>query len=263
MSVLTEVDGPVLVVKIDRPHRRNAVDRYTAEALLGAFEMFDAHDKLSVAILAGTDGNFCAGADLKAISDGNGNRVATDGPGPMGPTRLLMGKPVIAAIEGFAVAGGLELALWCDLRVMARNAVMGVFCRRWGVPLVDGGTVRLPRLIGSSRAADMILTGRGVSGNEALEFGLANRLTEPGAALEGALEMAHQLASLPQKCLRSDLRSSKDQWDLPFGDAMVREYELGTATIRSGETIEGAIRFASGVGRHGVAADQEADGGAR
>jgi len=251
MSVTTRTEGPVLVVTIDRAARRNAVDRGAADALLAAFEGFGADESLCVAVLTGAGDTFCAGADLKAIAEGNANRVAFDGPGPMGPTRLVLDKPVIAAIEGFAVAGGIELALWCDLRVMARDAVMGVFCRRWGVPLVDGGTVRLPRLIGASRAADLILTGRAVGGEEALDMGLVNRLSEPGRALDDAINLAHQLASLPQRCLRSDLRSSKEQWDLGLDEAMVRECELGLGTINSGETAEGAARFASGEGRHG------------
>jgi len=251
MGVLTRTEGPVLVVTIDRPSRRNAVDRIAAESLLAAFEGFAADDSLSVAVLTGAGDTFCAGADLKAISDGHGNRVTPDGPGPMGPTRLSLDKPVIAAIEGFAVAGGLELALWCDLRVVARDAVLGVYCRRWGVPLVDGGTVRLPRLIGASRASDMILTGRAVDSEEALAMGLANRLSEPGRTLDDALELAQHLASLPQRCLRSDLRSSKDQWGLEVGEAMAHECELGLATIMSGETRQGAARFAAGEGRHG------------
>ncbi len=254
MSITTRTEGSVLVVTIDRPARRNAVDRATADTLLAAFEGFAADGSLRVAVLTGTGGMFCAGADLKALSEGSGNRVTTDGPGPMGPTRLVLDKPVIAAIEGFAVAGGIELALWCDLRVVARDAVMGVYCRRWGVPLVDGGTVRLPRLIGASRASDLILTGRGVGAEEALDIGLANRVSEPGKALDDALELAQQLASLPQNCLRSDLRSSKAQWGLPLDEAMANECELGLGTIMSGETRAGAMRFASGEGRHGSAA---------
>jgi enoyl-CoA hydratase len=254
MTVHTEIDGPVLVVTIDRPERRNAVDRATADALLGAFEDFADREELRVAVLTGSEGTFCAGADLKAISERSGNRVAVDGPGPMGPTRLDLDKPVIAAVEGHAVAGGLELAVWCDLRVAARDATFGVYCRRWGVPLVDGGTIRLPRLVGASHAADLILTGRGVGGEEALRMGLANRLSEPGEALADARTLAHELAGLPPRCLRSDLRSSKDQWSLPIDEALVRETELGLATILSGETREGAARFADGAGRHGAPA---------
>ena len=253
-TVRIDHDGPVTVVTIDRPEVRNAVDRATAEELAGAFRVFAADDDRSVAVLTGAGGAFCAGADLKAISSGGGNRAAADGDGPMGPTRMLLDKPVIAAVEGHAVAGGLELALWCDMRVAARDAVFGVFCRRWGVPLIDGGTVRLPRLIGQSQALDMILTGRGVSGDEALAMGLANRITEPGAALEGAAMLAHDLARLPQRCLRSDRRSSYEQWGLTLDDALANEFERGTATIASGETLEGAARFASGSGRHGAPA---------
>jgi enoyl-CoA hydratase len=245
-------DGPVRVVTIDRPERRNAVDRATAAALEAAFVDFDADERLSVAVLTGAGGTFCAGADLKAISTGQGNLVTEDGPGPMGPTRLRLAKPVIAAVEGFAVAGGLELAIWCDLRVAARDATFGVYCRRWGVPLVDGGTIRLPRLIGQSRAMDLILTGRGVSGDEALAIGLANRLAEPGAALDDAVELARRLAALPQGCLRSDRASALDQWSLDEPAALVAEYRLGIATIASGETLEGAARFAGGAGRHGA-----------
>src|SRR5262249_31116060 len=205
-------------------------------------------------VLTGAGGAFCAGADLKAISSGGGNRAAPDGDGPMGPTRMLLDKPVVAAVEGHAVAGGLELALWCDLRVAARDAVFGVFCRRWGVPLIDGGTVRLPRLIGHSHALDMILTGRGVSGDEALAMGLANRITEPGAALDGAVTLAHELARLPELCLRSDRRPSSAPRGLTLDGALADRRERGAATIASGETLEGASRFASGAGRHGAPA---------
>jgi len=246
-------DGAVTVVTIDRPEVRNAVDAPTARQLARAFAEFDRDDTASVAVLTGSAGTFCAGADLTAISDGRGNSVLDDitSDGPMGPTRMELSKPVIAAIEGFAVAGGLELALWCDLRVAASDAVLGVYCRRWGVPLVDGGTVRLPRLIGHGRAMDLILTGRGVSAPEALAIGLADRVTEPGAALEGAIELAQQLAALPQRCLRSDRRSLLEQWSLDHDAAMANETRLGLATIRSGETQLGAARFAAGEGRHG------------
>lgn len=252
MTVGYEVDGPVAVVTIDRPEVRNAVDGPTAAALADAFRRFDADDDLAVAVLTGAGDTFCAGADLKAISDGRGNRVAIDGDGPMGPTRMRLSKPVLAAVEGHAVAGGLELACWCDLRVAATDAVFGVYCRRWGVPLVDGGTVRLPRLIGQSHALDLILTGRGVSGDEALRMGLANRLTEPGAALAAAVALGHQLAAFPQRCLRSDRESSERQWGLDLEDALALETDLGLAVIRSGETAEGATRFAGGEGRHGA-----------
>jgi enoyl-CoA hydratase len=252
-TVRIDQDGPVTIVTIDRPDVRNAVDRATAGALVEAFRAFDEDDEQGVAILTGAGGAFCAGADLKAISSG-GNRAAPDGDGPMGPTRMLLDKPVIAAVEGHAVAGGLELALWCDLRVAARDAVFGVYCRRWGVPLIDGGTVRLPRLIGHSRALDMILTGRGVSGEEALDIGLANRLTKRGGALEVAVALAQELARLPQLCLRSDRRSSYEQWGLSIDGALRNEFERGAATIASGETLEGAARFAAGAGRHGAPA---------
>lgn len=251
MTVRYEADGPVAVVTIDRPDVRNAVDGPTAAALADAFRRFDADDELAVAVLTGASGTFCAGADLKAISEGRGNRVSTHGDGPMGPTRMLLSKPVLAAVEGHAVAGGLELACWCDLRVAATDAVFGVYCRRWGVPLIDGGTIRLPRLVGQSHALDLILTGRGVSGEEALRMGLANRLVEPGQALAVAIELARQLADFPQRCLRSDRESSYRQWGLPLDDALALETDLGLAVIRSGETAEGATRFAGGAGRHG------------
>ena len=249
--VAYEVDGSVAIVSIDRPEVRNAVDRATAEELAAAFRLFDADEGLAVAVLTGRGGTFCAGADLRSVAAGAGNRVAEDGDGPMGPTRLQLSKPVIAAVEGHAVAGGLELALWCDLRVAAEDAVFGVFCRRWGVPLIDGGTVRLPRLIGQSHALDLILTGRPVSGPEALRIGLANRLAAPGGALEAALALAHEVAAFPQLCLRGDRRSVHEQWDLDLPAALLNETRLGIATIASGETAEGARRFANGAGRHG------------
>lgn len=252
MSVHYEQHGPAVVVTVDRPEVRNAVDRGTAAALVDAFRRFDDDDRSAVAVLTGAGGTFCAGADLKAVSSGAGNRVAVDGDGPMGPTRLELSKPVIAAVEGFAVAGGLELAVWCDLRVAARDAVFGVYCRRWGVPLVDGGTVRLPRLIGQSHALDLILTGRGVSGDEARTMGLVNRLTEPGEALGVAVDLAQQLSDFPQGCLRSDRRSALAQWGLPWDEAMRYETESGMAVIESGETRRGAERFARGAGRHGA-----------
>jgi enoyl-CoA hydratase len=248
-----EVDGPVCVITIDRPHARNAVDGPTARLLVEHFAAFERDDRLAVAVLTGADGTFCAGADLKAVATGDGNRVDTDMslPGPMGPTRMRFSKPLIAAVEGHAVAGGLELAMMCDLRVAARDAVFGVYCRRWGVPLIDGGTVRLSRMLGHSHALDLILTGRGVTGDEARAMGLANRLTEPGAALTEAVALAHQLAGFPQGCMRSDRRSSYDQWDMTFDEAMANETRLGLDVIRSGETQAGAARFASGAGRHG------------
>jgi len=253
MSVHMEHRGAVCIVTIDRPEVRNAVDGPTATLLEEAFRAFDDDPSLHVAILTGANGTFCAGADLKAITDGRGNRVERDVslPGPMGPSRMLLTKPVIAAVEGFAVAGGLELAVWCDLRVAADDAVFGVYCRRWGVPLIDGGTVRLPRLIGHSHALDLILTGRGVSGDEALRMGLANRLAPKGQALEAAVELATQLAALPQGCMRNDRASSYAQWGMSLDDALANETRLGLDTITSGETLAGAARFAAGEGRHG------------
>jgi enoyl-CoA hydratase len=251
-AVRFEVDEEVAIITIDRPEVRNAVDGPTASLLAAAFRRFEADDALAVAVLTGASSTFCAGADLKAISEGRGNRVDLDGDGPMGPTRMLLDKPVVAAVEGHAVAGGLELAVWCDLRVAARDAVFGVYCRRWGVPLIDGGTIRLSRLIGHSHALDLILTGRGVSGDEAQRLGLANRLAEPGQALADAVALAHELAALPQVCLRNDRRSSYEQWGMGLDDALHRETELGLETLRSGEALEGATRFASGAGRHGA-----------
>jgi len=244
-------EGEIAIVTINRPEARNAVDRPTAAELAEKFRRFDADDSFSVAILTGAGGTFCAGADLKAVATDRGNRVSADGDGPLGCTRMLLTKPVIAAVEGFAVAGGIELALWCDLRVVARNATFGVYCRRFGVPLCDGGTIRLPRLIGMSRAMDMILTGRGVSGEEAFAMGLANRVVEPGEALTAAKELAKQIASFPQRCVRSDRMSAYECWALPLDDALANEYRHGIATVNSGETRAGAERFASGIGRHG------------
>lgn len=254
VTVRTETDGPVLVVTIDRPEVRNAVDGPTATALAAAFRAFDADDDLAVAVLTGAGGTFCSGADLGAVASGRGNRVDEDpaADGPMGPTRLDLSKPVLAAVEGYAVAGGLELALWCDLRVAATDATLGVYCRRWGVPLVDGGTVRLPRLVGHGRAMDLILTGRGVAGEEALAMGLVDRLAGPGRALEEAVALGRTLAAFPQRCLRSDRRSAIEQWDLPFADAMANEVRHGLVPLRSGETLAGAARFAAGEGRGGA-----------
>jgi enoyl-CoA hydratase len=253
MSVTVATDGPVAVITIDRPEVRNAVDGPTAVALADAFARFDDDASVAVAVLTGAGGTFCAGADLKALASGEPRPVSVspEGNGPMGPTRMRLSKPVIAAVEGHAVAGGFELALWCDLRVAARDAVFGVYCRRFGVPLIDLGTVRLPRLIGHSRAMDLILTGRGVEGDEALQMGLANRLSERGQALPTAIELAHQLAGLPQRCLRSDRRSAYEQWGMSEQEAMINEVRHGLATIRSGETLTGAQRFAAGEGRHG------------
>ena len=254
-TVRVDTDGEVSIVTIDRPAVRNAVDAPTAAALAEAFRAFDADPTKSVAILTGAGGTFCAGADLKAVAAGQRMRLGADGDGPMGPTRMRLQKPVLAAVEGHAVAGGLELALWCDLRVAARDAVFGVYCRRFGVPLIDLGTVRLPRLIGHSRAMDLILTGRGVSGDEALGMGLVNRLVEPGHALPAALALAQDLARLPQRCLRSDRLSALEQWGLSWDDATRNEFGRGLEVIVSGETAEGAARFAGGAGRHGARAD--------
>jgi len=251
VTVRTERRGAVLVVTIDRAGVRNAVDRATAGGLADAFRTFDADEALSVAVLTGVGGNFCAGADLKAVADGAGNRATADGDGPMGPTRMQLSKPVIAAVEGYAVAGGLELALWCDLRVASTSAVFGVFCRRWGVPLIDGGTVRLPRLIGEARALDMLLTGRPVSADEALTWGLASRVVADGSALDAAVELAGQIAAFPQTCLRNDRASARGQWGSPEDAAMAREFALGAETLASGETVAGAARFKSGAGRGG------------
>ena len=250
-SVRFETDGPVAIVTIDRPAVRNCVDGPTATALADAFRRFEDDDALLSAVLTGAGGCFCAGADLKGVVEGRANRVSETGDGPMGPSRMLLSKPVIAAVEGYAVAGGLELAVWCDLRVAARDAVFGVFCRRWGVPLIDGGTIRLTRMLGHSHALDLILTGRGVSGDEAQRMGLANRLVEPGAALAEAAGLAKDLAAFPQRCLRADRLSSYRQWSLPIEEALLEETRLGVEVIRSGETREGAARFAKGAGRHG------------
>jgi enoyl-CoA hydratase len=234
----------IAIVTITRPEARNAVDAETAAALVDAFRRFDADESLAVAVLTGSGGNFCAGADLKAIARGSLNPLREDGAGPMGPTRMLLSKPAIAAVEGYAVAGGLELALWCDLRVAARDATFGVYCRRFGVPLIDLGTVRLPRLIGQSHALDLILTGRGVSGDEAQRMGLANRVVEPGCALESALELARSLAAFPQICMRSDRLSCYEQWSLTAEEAMRNEFRRGMQVLASGESAEGAQRFA-------------------
>lgn len=253
MSLLISRHGKVSIITIDRPGRRNAVDVETARLLDEAFEAFERDAGLHVAILTGAEGHFCAGADLQALAGGEdaAERVTQDRPGPMGPTRQRLGKPVIAAVEGHAVAGGLELACWCDLRVAARSAVFGVFCRRFGVPLVDGGTVRLPRLIGQSRALDMILTGRAVDAAEALEFGLVNRLVDDGQALDAAIELAQSLAALPQTCLRNDRESALRQWSLDEATALRLEAELGLASLATGEAEEGATLFTRGAGRGG------------
>jgi len=250
--VLIERRPPLAHITINRPEVRNAVDGPTATALADAFREFEQDDALCVAILSGAGGHFCAGADLKAMASGNGgNRIATDGDGPMGPTRMQLSKPVIAAVSGYCVAGGIELAAWCDLRVADETAVFGVFCRRFGVPLIDGGTVRLPRLIGMSRAMDLIMTGRPVNAGEALQIGLANRVVPAGKAIEAAEELALQLASFPQQCLRGDRQSAYQQWGMSEADAINNEFRHGLATLQSGETLSGAGRFRDGVGRHG------------
>lgn len=250
-SVLIEREGKVLRVTINRPQARNAVDSQTALALGKAFEEFDRDEQLCVAVLTGAEGTFCAGADLREIAEGRRRTVEQTGSGPMGPTWMQLSKPVIAAIEGHAVAGGLELALWCDLRVAARDAVMGVFNRRFGVPLIDLGTVRLPRMIGQGRALDLILTGRPVSAEEALQMGLVNRLVEPGKALAAAMELARTLADFPQHGLRADRMSVYEQWALPWEQARQNELRHGLDVLASGESREGAQRFTSGTGRHG------------
>lgn len=250
--VKVEVRERITIVSIVRPQVRNAVDAETATALAAAFRDFDANADSDVAILHGQYGTFCAGADLKAVAAQSGsNWLSPEGDGPMGPSRMVLGKPVIAAIAGHAVAGGLELALWCDLRVVEHSAVLGVYCRRWGVPLIDGGTIRLPRLIGHSRAMDLILTGRPVAADEALQMGLANRVVADGQALAAALELAQQLSRFPQNCLRSDRLSAYEQWGMPLEDALDNEFRRGVDVIDSLETVNGASRFASGKGRHG------------
>lgn len=251
-TVLTRQEADVLIVTINRPTRRNAIDREAAAALYEAFKAFDADDSLSVAILTGAEGNFCAGADLQAVAAGKGNPVRPDGDmGPMGPTRLELSKPVIAAVEGYAVAGGLELALWCDLRVASDSARFGVFCRRFGVPLIDGGTIRLPRLIGASRAMDLVLTGREVGPDEALAIGLSNYAAPAGTALDRAIQLANDIAAFPQTCLRADRLSAMRQWSLDMDAALKAEVEGGLNVLKSGETLKGATAFTKGKGRHG------------
>lgn len=254
MSVTVEKNGDITTVTIDRPDVRNAVDRPTAEALREAFTEFDRDAEASVAILHGANGHFCAGADLKAVASGDSsrmNRIESGAIGPMGPTRMLVSKPVIAAIAGSCVAGGLELALWCDLRVAEESAIFGVYCRRWGVPLIDGGTVRLPRIIGQGRALDMILTGHPVDAQEALQMGLATRVVPNGTSLEAATELASQIAAFPQTCMRNDRLSCYEQMDMGIDAALFNEHERGLLTLESGETVSGATRFKDGAGRHG------------
>jgi len=253
MSVLVTREGSVTLIGIDRPERRNAVDGPTAAALADAFRAFDTDGTSAAAVLYGTGGTFCSGADLKALGTPDGNRAASDGDGPMGPTRMRLSKPVVAAVSGHAVAGGLELAAWADLRVADETAVFGVYCRRWGVPLIDGGTVRLPRLIGQSHAMDMILTGRSVEAEEALRIGLANRVVPAGRAVEAAVELAASLAAFPQVCLREDRASVLDQWGLPEADALAQEWVHGERALAT-EAYPGAARFAAGAGRGGAPA---------
>jgi enoyl-CoA hydratase len=252
VTVRYDAEGAVATVTIDRPEVRNAVDADTAAELAECFRRFAADEKLAAAVLTGAGGTFCAGYDLKSIAAGAPDRLKEDGDGPMGPTRLVLDKPVIAAIEGFAVAGGLELAVWCDLRVAGGDATLGVFNRRFGVPLIDLGTIRLPRLIGHGRAMDLILTGRAVPAIEALQIGLIDRLVAPGTALQEAQEIASRLAELPQAALRADRRSALNQWSLSFEEAVRAEYRGGLEAIASGEAQEGARRFKEGSGRHGV-----------
>jgi len=249
-AVTLERNGPVTTIRLSRPHARNAVDGVTAAALADAFRAFDADPEASIAVLHGEGGTFCAGADLRAVGTASGNRTEPEGDGPMGPTRLRLSKPVIAAIAGHAVAGGLELALWCDLRVADETAVLGVYCRRWGVPLIDGGTVRLPRLIGTSRAMDLILTGRSVDAAEAMQIGLVNRVVAPGQALAEAQALAVRLAAFPQTCLRGDRASVLEQDGLDEAAALANEFRIGMASLAA-DGITGAARFAAGAGRHG------------
>ena len=251
MTVRVEKAGHVTTIVLARPEARNAVDHATATALADAFRAFEADTSARVLVLWGEGGTFCAGADLRAVAHGGGNRIQPEGDAPMGPSRMELSKPAIAAVAGHAVAGGLELALLCDLRVVEEDAVFGVFCRRFGVPLIDGGTVRLPRLVGLSRALDMILTGRAVSAEEAFAMGLANRVVPRGQARAAAEALAQEIARFPQVTMRNDRRSAFESLALPFEAAMRREFELGVASLATGEAVEGATRFASGKGRHG------------
>lgn len=260
MSVHSSRNDSIFVVEIDRPESRNAVDRDTAEKLAEAFLEFDESSELSVAVLSGRGGHFCAGADLKAVAAAEPNRFEADGDGPMGPTRMQLSKPVIAAIEGYAVAGGFELALWCDLRVASSAARFGVFCRRFGVPLIDRGAIVLPRIIGHGRAMDLILTGREVDADEALSMGLVSRVVKPGQSLHAAVELASTLSSLPQQCMRNDRQVALEQWSLSTAEAQALEYQLGRETLKSGETISGAQRFRSGEGRSGAACAAHSSG---
>jgi len=252
MVVLIEKNYPVFTIIIDNPETKNAVDGPTARELSSAFRTFESDEKALVAVLWGANGTFCSGANLKAITEGRGNKIEKGGDGPMGPTRMRLNKPVIAAVAGYAVAGGLELALWCDMCVVEKDAIFGVFCRRFGVPLVDGGTVRLPRLIGLSRAMDMILTGRPVGAKEAYEWGLANRVVDNGQSRKEAEKLARDIAIFPQTCMRNDRLSSYEQYGLSLKDAMANEFELGLKTLESGEYLKGSRAFANGKGKHGT-----------
>ncbi len=259
MSIQVETNNRICTIIINRPEVKNAVDGPTAKELADAFRQFEQDDSLSVAVLWGRGGTFCAGADLKAIADPQKrrlNQLNAEGDGPMGPSRMHLQKPVIAAISGYAVAGGLELALWCDLRVMEESGVMGVFCRRFGVPLIDGGTIRLPRLIGMSQAMDLILTGRPVEAAEAKAMGLVNRLVPHGQARSAAEKLAQEIADFPQVCMRGDRRSAYEQWDLSFEKAIRNEFKHGMDTIESGESFDGAAEFSRGMGRHGAFNEQ-------
>jgi enoyl-CoA hydratase len=251
MPIYVEKNYPVFTVIIDNPDVKNAVDGPTAQELAGAFRDFEKDENALIAVLWGANGTFCAGANLKAIAEGHANRIDTRGDGPMGPSRMVLSKPIIAAVAGYAVAGGLELALWCDMRIVEKSAIFGVFCRRFGIPLIDGGTVRLPRLIGLSRAMDMILTGRPVSAQEALEWGLANRVVEDGKSREEAEKLARDIALFPKTCMRNDRLSAYEQSGMSVKDAMANEFEWGLKTLASGEYLEGSDAFTQGKGKHG------------
>ncbi len=251
MAILIEKNYPVFTIVIDNPEVKNAVDGPTAQELTNAFREFENDKTALVAVLWGSDGMFCSGANLKAITEGRGNIIEKDGDGPMGPTRMFLSKPVIAAVAGYAVAGGLELAIWCDMRVVEKNAIFGVFCRRFGVPLIDGGTVRLPRLIGLSRALDMVLTGRPVTAQEAYEWGLANRVVDEGQSRPEAEKLAREIAAFPQECMKNDRMSAHEQFGMNAKDAMANEFEYGLKTLESGEYLEGSREFTQGKGKHG------------
>ena len=251
MTIRIEKKYPIFTIIIDNPQVKNAVDGETAQELANAFREFENDKKAGVAVLWGANGTFCSGANLKAILNGKANRLEETGDGPMGPTRMILSKPVIAGVAGYAVAGGLELAIWCDLRVVEKSAIFGVFCRRFGVPLIDGGTVRLPRLIGLSRALDMILTGRPVNAQEALEFGLANRIVEDGTSKEEAEKLALNIAQFPKTCMRNDRLSAYSQFGLSISDAIKNEFHFGMKTLESGEYLEGSDEFSKGKGKHG------------